>query len=395
MFIVNRLKQASLPVLAVIILSTGAVITPISVQADMFSSDKFSFYGDFRLRFEADWDSQTSSGAERRDRNRARIRARVGLKYKPTENFEYGVRLRTGSDRSAQSPHITIVDFDNQDTGAAQLNFDKWFLKAKYNGLWAWVGRNSIPFWKQNEMFWDDDVTPSGIAAGYKLKFGETELGLNTGYFSLPVGMQAFGGNLGLGQLFLSTKAGGNKFTAAAGALIFDANPDDPDVVAAVAAGDLLLKGTGQRDHSILIGSLQGQFKLGLPLTVGFDWMHNNKNYSLTDPNVTAANRDETDGYVISLKLGKVKNKGDWLLGYYYAHIETFAVNSAYAQDDWVRWGSAGETRGSDMKGHEFRGVYSPMDKLKIVARLYVVKAITDNNQEDGKRFRVDFNYKF
>ena len=231
---VNRLKQASLPVLTASLLSTGAVIAPISVQADMFSSDKFSFYGDFRLRFEADWDSSNSSGKKRTDRNRARIRARVGLKYKPTENFEYGVRLRTGSDHSSQSPHITIVDFDNQDTGAAQINFDKWFLKAKYNGLWGWVGRNSVPFWKQNEMFWDDDVTPAGIAAGYKIKFGETQLGLNTGYFSLPVGMQSFGGNVGLGQLVLSTKASGNKFTASAGALVFDANPDDPDVIDAI-----------------------------------------------------------------------------------------------------------------------------------------------------------------
>lgn len=380
-----------LPVLAVMIFSTGAMITPLSVQADMFSSDKFSFYGDFRLRFEADWDSQTSSGKERTDRNRARIRARVGLNYKPNEYFTYGVRLRTGSDRSSQSPHITIVDFDNNDTGAAQLNFDKWFLKAKYNQLWGWVGRNSIPFWKQNELFWDDDVTPAGIAAGYKLEFGETELGLNTGYFSLPVGMQAFGGNLGLGQLFLSTTAGGNKFTAAAGALIFDANPDDPDVIDAIKKGDLLLNNTGIMDYSLWIGSLQGQFKAGaLPLTLGLDWIYNDKDYA-----TTIANRDERDGYVISLKLGKVKKKGDWLLGYYYAHIEKFAVNSAYAQDDWVRWGSAVETRGSDMKGHEFRGVYSPMDKLKIVARLYIVKAITNNNQEDGKRFRIDFNYKF
>ncbi len=390
---VNRFRQASLPVLAASLLSTGAMITPLSVQADMFSSDKFSFYGDFRLRFESDWDSQKKNGDKRIDRNRARIRARVGLKYKPTDNFEYGVRLRTGSDRSSQSPHITIVDFDNQDTGSAQLNFDKWFLKAKYNELWGWVGRNSIPFWKQNELFWDDDVTPAGIAAGYKLKFGGTELGLNTGYFSLPVGMQAFGGNLGLGQLVLSTKVGGNKFTASGGTLIFDANPDDDEADIVFDNGNrvLLLNGTNEMDYSLLIASLQGQFKAGaLPLTIGLDWIHNNKNYA-----TTIANRDETDGYVLSLKLGKVKKKGDWLLGYYYAHIEKFAVNSAYAQDDWVRWGSAGEARSSDMKGHEFRGVYSPMDKLNIVARLYLAKAITDNNQEDGKRFRVDFNYKF
>lgn len=370
------IRQTSLLLLAAGILSMS------TVQADMFSSDKFSMYGDFRLRFEADLDSQKADGSEREDRNRVRVRARVGLKYNPTDNFTFGVRLRSGSDNNHLSPHITIVDFDDNNTGDADFNFDKWFIKAKMNGLWGWVGRNSLPFWKQNEMFWDDDAMPAGLAAGYKLSFGAGELLVNTAYLALPTGMHKFSGNLGLGQVVFSTKFGGNKLTAAGGLLNFEANPDDPD-----AGHSTLWDNNGLRDYKIWIGSLQG--KVG-NLTLGVDWMHNAEDYSETDPDpFSVANRDDTDGYVASIKFGKTKEKGDWLLGYYYAHIETLAVNSSYAQDDWGRW----NPQSSNMKGHELRGVYKPLKYLNIVASFYMIEDINDD--QDGKRFRLDFNYKF
>ncbi len=401
---VNQLRKTPLSVLTVGFLTAGAVIAPYNAQADMLSADKFSIYGDFRLRFEADWDyKETRTGKTKDDRNRARIRARVGMKYQPTENFEYGARLRSGSDGNHLSPHITIVDFESNNTGAADFNFDKWFLKAKSNGLWGWVGRNSLPFWKQNEMFWDDDAIPTGIAAGYDMKFGASQLALNAGYLSPPVGMHAFTGHLGIGQIVFSTKLGENQVTAAGGLLAFEANADKDGGDAA-----LLWDGNGGRDYSIWIGSLQGKFNVGLPLTVGLDWMHNAEDYSAKhvdticiDPNdpakdkgcsrsFTANNHDETDGYVFSIKLGKLKDKGDWLLGYHYAHIETFAVNSSYAQDDWGRW----DPQSSNMKGHELRAAYKPIKMLSIVARIYMLETITGTNKE-GNRFRLDFNYKF
>ncbi len=81
------------------------------------------------------------------------------------------------------------------------------------------------------------------------------------------------------------------------------------------------------------------------------------------------------------------------LFAYYYDHIETFTVNSSFAQDDWVRWGSAVESRGSNLKGHEFRVAYGLGNGVNLVARLYVADAIT--TIEDGNRFRLDLNMKF
>lgn len=361
-----------------------------SAQVEIFAADNFKIYGDFRARLESDLDSQRSSGIPRDDRTRVRIRARVGLTFKPSEIFSFDVRLRSGSDDSHQSPHITVLDFNGNDTGDADFNPDKWYLKATTEHAWGWVGRNSLPIWKQNELFWDDDVTPAGVAGGLNYDLGGGKFALNVGYFVLPVGMQEFSGNLGSGQIVFSTSFGSTGFTIAGGVFQFDADAGDPDAAA-------LLNGNGARDYTIWTGSLEAKFKLGngaRPLALGLDIMHNGESYSATDPDpFTAANRNEKDGYVISARYGQLKKARDWLAAYYYARIETFAVNSSFAQDDWVRWGSATESRGSNMKGHEFRFAYAFSGKVNLVARLYIVEAIT--TEEDGVRARLDFNYKF
>ena len=374
----------SLSLLAVLTLSIQTV-----AGAAIFEQNGFKITGDFRARAEADFDSQRASGAARDDRNRIRIRARLGLEYAATDVFSFGLRLRSGSDDSHQSPHITVLDFDDNDTGDADFHLDKWFLKARGDHLfrrlpsgetWAWIGRNSLPFWKQNELYWDDDVTPAGIAFGFKTDTGEGSLAVNGGYFSLPVGMRDFAGNLAAAQLVYSGKG----FTVAGGLLDVDANPGDGDAAR-------LLRGNGLRDYSIWVGSLQG--KLG-KWTLGADVMHNDESYSPNDPDpVTAANFDQTDGFVLSVKYGGTRAKGDWLAAVYYAEIEALAVNASYAEDDWVRWGSATETRGSDLEGSELRFAYALQKNVNLVARLYLVESIT--TREDGSRFRLDFNYKF
>ena len=55
--------------------------------------------------------------------------------------------------------------------------------------------------------------------------------------------------------------------------------------------------------------------------------------------------------------------------------------------------GSATQTRGTDIEGHELRFVYGTGQGQNLTFRLYVAEAVT--NDEDGNRFRIDYNYKF
>ena len=353
-------------------------------RAAPYTQGEFEVYGDFRTRLEVDFDSQRSNGTERDDRTRLRIRARLGLTY-GRGPFSFGVRLRSGSDGSHQSPHITVLDLDGNDTDDADFNLDRWYARAEGAKAWAWIGRNNLPLWKQNDLYLDDDVTPAGVAFGWKTDLGAGgSFALNAGYFSPPVGMRQFAGNLGVGQLVLQN--GG--FTVAGALLAFDANPDDAD-------SSILLRGNGARDYTIWVGSLQHKFKAGKkPFALGVDLLHNSENYSATDPDpFTSASHDQTNGFVLTTRLGSTGEKGDWLAAWYYAEIETFAVNSSYSEDDWARWGNANQNRLSDFKGHEFRFAYTLAKNQNLVFRFYRVEALTSG--EDGSRFRVDFNYKF
>lgn len=348
-----------------------------------------SVYSDFRHRFEEDWDSRRSDGTLRQERTRGRIRARVGVKVKPAKGLEFNVRARTGPGDSQQSPHITIYDLDDNGLGPGGFNLDKWYGKGTSGGASLWVGRNEIQYWKQNELFWDDDATVVGLGlqlsrtlqAGMNITF-------NGGYYALPAGMQALSGSLGSAQVVVKSKVHGVDLTAAGGGLLITADPDDKHAA-------LLLTGNGMRDYAILIGQVQAKFNPGIgPVTLGLDVMQNVQDYSSNDPDpFTAANANQKTGFVLSAIYGQLKKRGDWLAGYYYADIEALAINASYAQDDWMRWGTATQTRASDFKGHEIRLGIAFSDKINLLSRLYMVESLT--SVEDGKRARFDLNVKF
>jgi hypothetical protein len=314
------------------------------------------------------------------------MRFRLGLTFTPQESIEVGLRLRSGSDDSHQSPHITLIDFTDFPTGDSDFNLDKWYFKYKWQNSTFSAGRDNTSLWRQNEIFLEDDLTPVGVSYFYQ----GNNVGLNLGYYTLPVGMQDFSGNLGIAQLDFKADVGTGSFSGALGYAQIDAQERDPN-------GQRLLDGNGDRDYGIWL--VNGQLKFG-KLKFGLDYYLNNENYSATDPDeFTAFHRDEDTGYVFSASHGSI-SPGTWLFAYYYLHIETFAVNSSYAQDDWVRFGTPVETRGSNIKGHELRIARGLAKNMNLVFRAYFVDAIkerraTSLTKEDGTRLRLDFNYKF
>lgn len=384
-------KRVITPALACLPFLLGMSAT---VGAADLSAENFKAYGDFRTRFEYDWDSKRGSGVERDDRGRLRIRARLGVNYQ-RENYTVGVRLRSGAEDSQQSPHITVFDFDDNPTGDADFNFDKWFFQYQTEKTKTWVGRNSLPWWHQDELVWDDDVTPAGIGFTFATPLSAGKLTVNAGLFTLPEGMRDFRGDLVLGQLVYETKIGDSKLVLAGGYLGIDADEQQ-------GASPLLLQGNELRDYSTITAS--GQWKMplgGKPLTLGLDYYVNTESYNDAAPgSFTEFHKDDDTGYTVFGVWGDAKDKGHWLLAVYYTHLEMLALNNSYVQDDWVRWGNATQSRASNFKGTELRGAYGFSQKLNLVVRLYVVDGIKltnpgDASKEDGNRFRADLNFKF
>ena len=348
------------------------------------NNTNLTFYGDMRLRYELDWDSHTTAGVERVDRDRGRIRVRAGLNYQFDEAWSLGTRVRTGNAHSQQSPHLTFGADDHvRDT--TEFVADRYFVQFKEGGFTGWAGRNTTPFWQQNEMFWDEDVTPTGLAASYDMKVGDGKMSLIGGAFCLPDGGYDLNGQMVSGQIKYSLPVKASQFTVAAGLHFMNGEEDARN----------LRNRNGERDYLIGVASAQWSVPVkGVPFALGVDVFNNFKDYDAADvAPLPAADTRETFGYVLSAQLGQLKKRHDWLVGYYYAHIETFAVNASYAQDDWARFGNATQSDLSDIKGHEVRLAYALSKQINLMARAFFVDAIT--TVQDGNRFRLDLNWKF
>lgn len=362
---------------------------PACAEIALDEGKKFSAYGDLRLRMESDMHGKDAEGDAVEDRSRTRIRVRTGLKYRPNDWLTFDARIRTGANDVHQSPHITIYDFDDNPKGAADVHFDKWYVQAKNKHYWGWVGRNSFPFWSQDEIFWDEDATLLGIAGGTKHTLQDIgDISASAGYFALPVGMYDFSGSLSAGEIVYSKPVNGVTYSLGSNLFHFHPDQDDDDATR-------LLNHNGLRKYTIatLNAKLDWEFN-HIPLGAEIDLLHNLQHYSATDSDpFTALHHDDRSGYVLSFSAGDLKKKGHWLAAYYYAYVETFAVNSSYAQDEWVRWGARGETRASNLQGHQLNAGYAVTDNLNILARFYLAEAITTEERND--RFRIDLNYKF
>lgn len=359
---------------------------PAWAEVPLGAEGRLKLHSDLRLRTESDWDSRQSDGSERADRDRLRLRLRLGLNYAQDEHLSFGGRLRTGSAADQQSPHQTLGD----EAESKDLRLDRAYLRGDWTPGWAWAGKNAFPFWTQNELFWDEDVNPEGVAAGAVLPLGDSGLKLKptAGYFlfegSGSSNRYRDKAHLAAGQLAAEWGLAAADLSAAAGLFAFKDNPATVDP----ALADL--------NYNIWVLSAKTALKgLPLPVSLGLDFMRNARKYSSA-----VFNGDQRTGIVVGLNAGKLKEKGDWLAGYYYARIEKFAVVARLAQDDWLRWGSGTDTRSSNFAGHEFRLAYALGPSWNVVSRLYLVDALERESaaapaREDGKRFRLDLNVGF
>ena len=321
--------------------------------------------GDLRLRSESDYNV-----TDKDDRHRLRYRFRLKMVYKwgSKNNKEVGARITSGKPSDQQSPHQTFGDSFT----TKNISLDRAYFKYSFNSGWLWIGKNAFPFWKQNEMFWDDDVHPEGASFSYSSR----GLRLTAGHYVIDDFDNFFQSSMSAAQLKFSRTFQQTALTLAGGYYLFNAKEDtgnsyDP------------LEGM---DHKILVFSGQLKFNARFPVSIGADVMIN------TETPLSSIYEDQTTGIVAQAVVGKLKKRGDWLLAAYFARIEKYAVIPNFAQDDWWRFGS-GHTDSSDFKGLEFRIAYQLGNGMNLVARHYITEMLVGTKK--ASRFRIDLNIKF
>lgn len=149
--------------------------------------DRISFYGDMRLRFENNAFSETNASPEfhrdpsksnrhsdikntTEDRNRLRVRGRLGADLKVNDWLSGGLRMTTGQLTNPVSPNQT----EQVSEGKYSFALDRAYLKAQPRD-WLTItgGRFSNPF-VYTDMVFDPDLAFDGVAATFTPKINDT-----------------------------------------------------------------------------------------------------------------------------------------------------------------------------------------------------------------------------
>ncbi|HEX8146343.1 MAG TPA: putative porin [Pyrinomonadaceae bacterium] len=137
-----------------------------------------TFFGDLRFRYEAFYGQQNSLassgdpavlGNPLTTRQRLRLRARFGVRGKAGDEFEWGLRLATGSFADVISTNTTLTDFFTRKPFALDQAYLTYKPKA-LPGFQVQAGKFDTP-WTRTELTWDNDISVEGLSESYTRAF--------------------------------------------------------------------------------------------------------------------------------------------------------------------------------------------------------------------------------
>ncbi|MDD5457781.1 MAG: putative porin [Phycisphaerae bacterium] len=342
--------------------------------------------GDLRYRYE--YIDEDKSGNN--DRTRNRIRARLGFDAKVNDDVDVCMRIATsevwGDDATSGDPvstNQTLDDAFSKKSIWLDLAYFDWH-PSSIEGLNVFGGKMENPFVRVggNQLIFDSDLTPEGIAVNYTIPFSEsTDLFINGGGFYVDevktgADTSLWGLQAGLKHRFEDDSyllAGASKYcysnleghgalVTQSGSAKFFGNSNDGSVY------------TNDYDLVELFGEYG--FKMGeTPAAVFGNYVQN-----------AVASSNEDTGWLIGGKLGKAKKPGSWELSYDYRDLEADAVVGAFSESDFIGGGTNG-------KGHRFGGVYQLAKNVQTAMTYFMDEKGSEEN--DYSRFQADLIFKF
>ena len=399
-----------------------------NLAAKIGDSDKWlkdlKFFGDGRLRYEA-FQFTNGTSSETDDRNRFRYRLRLGAEKKFNDQFKAGFSLASGESTNGQNVDVTSTNqtFDNN------FNFKDIFIErayAIYNPNWAKVGpiekaeigggKFANPFEKgSSDMIWDRDVRPEGAyeKIDFRLYDGdETKIkayGL-AGQFILDedasgsnnadAELYAFQAGLDMGFMTPISEKPVNWLSAVSWYSYSDytnvSNFNTAQSTSLARGNSNFIGPSTELDaEDFEVIELYNELKMypfsgmGGPLeniavTPFFD--------IATNPQNESSQSEEGWAWAFGAKLGGIKQKGDWELGYAYKRIEANSVVGAFNDSDFG-------TGHSNKRGSQFKISYALTDNIQLNGAAFFVNNLTTGTasvlDEETRRFQADLVYKF
>jgi hypothetical protein len=371
-----------------------------------------TLFGDVRVRNESFFQDGT------KDRIRQRFRLRFGMKVKPTDEMEFGIKLASGTANDPISNNQTFTgDFTFKD-----INIANAYIKltpSKSIGLdrpWLTVMGGKfdqpmyVPQWSPNMLVWDRDLTPEGFFESLKLVDAKDGIlrgvALNLGQWIFQensnTGEAAIYGFQGVGNLAFGNVVWNDYEYVDPSSIAVDRNTNSSlNITNTVTLSDGTVVGgtpaspsVDDEGNPITIVKLNNGFNIldigtDLQIPTGFpafplrpfgDFANNTK----------ASNND--NGYQGGLAIGLYKDPGDYFFSYSYEYLETDAVMSAFSDSDFGRNG------GTNTKAHILQAGYVLSKNLSLLSTAWIDKPIENvsgRNPNTDVRWQVDVVGKF
>jgi hypothetical protein len=333
--------------------------------------------GDFRYRHEWKDDERSTD-----DRNRHRIRSRVGVYGKVNDEVDFGVRLASGSTTATTTNQDLTGTFSSKDIFLDLAYVD--YHPAAIEGLKVLGGKIKNPYYRpgNSDIMYDNDVTPEGIAATYKTKLGKNidAFGTFGGYYvaerNQAVNTSLWGLQSGLTYQIPNME----KVYVTGGGGYFDYGNVQGETELVGFWGNKNDGTDYDSDFDIVQAFGEVGFPLnGYPVKIFGDYLEN-----------INADSSEDTGFLLGASIGKCKEPGSWQLAYNYRQLQADAVIGSLTE------GTFGGG-GSNVKGHTISLGYQ-LAKNWQLAVSYMLAERRDTATEawtDHDVVLVDLKFKF
>ena len=339
-----------------------------TIANDESWTDRLTFKGDLRLRYEGiDEEGE-------RNRDRMRIRARVALDAKIQEDLKFVFQLATGGDNPVSTNQTLDSSFSTKDI-RVDLAYVDWQVN---DVITINAGKMKNPLFRAANapMIWDGDLNPEGIVAklGSGMVFGtiaafsvdERSAEGDSWLYAAQAGVKVDLGHVGnltagLGYFAYTNTVGYKPFhNARSRGNSVDAN------------GNYIY----EYKNIEVFGQLDTEV-MDWPLRLYVQYTQNNE-VSIQDT-----------AYSFGATLGSVKKKGDVQFVWLYQDIQADALIAAFNDSDFGGGGT-------NSKGHLLRAKYGFWKKVALGGTFLLNETDRFQGTEHGyNRVQIDLEFKF
>lgn len=343
---------------------------------------KTQFKGDVRIRQETvKIDGESNNGG--RDKDRQRIRARLGAYTEINSQVDTGIRIATGGGDDARSTNQDLDNYFDKKQIWLDLGYIDYHPDAIKN-LHVIGGKMLQPWVNMGDVIWDSDINPEGLALTYKYPLGSSaELFGSVGNYTLKDNVDGEGVQfrhdlrLTAGQLGTRFSITDNLKLTLGGSIYAYQNDEDSRCTGTSTPCALAVNGNSTNEFRLYEGFGQADIGgLAVPLAFYGQYVKNN---------------DTTTDQDTAWLIGAKSKVFGFNLDYNYRDIQRNAVVGAFTDSDF-----ANGTTGS--RGHKFKVGYDIDKNFAVGATYFLTKAdFSSRTQRDANTntLQLDAEAKF